>query len=207
MKHRELEGKPAVALVGGLTDSEETLRVLAEPLATTHRLFYLDSRWSDRVETAGARIERVRTQLAEIAEGQGELAIIGISAGGPLAISAAKDLDTVSSIVTASSPLRWPEKLSFKLKAVLNRYPTLDNLLGQFTEGVLPNINSMGARLMNFRGTRDMRVPPELSTVDGAINQQFPTPKGIIFASHSYNVRAAIGSKTLGDFIARPRIT
>jgi hypothetical protein len=195
-----LERRPNVALVGGLTDTESTLHTLAAPLAPGHQLFYLPGNWGNRDEPERAKTARIRDKLAWIAKEHGPLTVVGVSAGGPLALAAGHDVEGVEGFATLSSPLREPTRMTLMLRAAKKLYPQLPSLIAKVAETVLPHLPAEQGIL--FRGTRDIRVPPYMSTVDGFDNQVVETPRTVFASSHSHNVRAAFASPALRRFIA-----
>lgn len=203
--NREIFNRPALALVGGLTDTHETSPVLTRPLSDEHTVFFLPGNWNDKVESSQDKIDRMRAELQKIIAEHDGVDIVAVSAGGPLALCASHELEGTRGIITVASPLRVPEKMTLKLKLAANMFPALRGILETFVETVHPHLPSEKIRqLMNLRGTRDGKVPPAMSIVDGAVNHQVRTPPHII-ASHSYNVRNALGLPVVKDFMAQTR--
>jgi hypothetical protein len=192
------ERRPNVAVIGGLTDTENSLRALAAPLAPDHELFYIPGYWDNPGEDIAAKTARIRTQLTQIAEEHGPLTGVGVSAGGPVLLEAGHDVAGVEGFVTLSSPLQPPDRMTVMLRAARRFYPQLPALIARVAETVLPYLPT---DIVTFSGTRDLRVPPRMSRVPGADNQIVQTPL-TVFATHSYNVRKAFSSPELRGYIA-----
>lgn len=193
--------RPTLLTVGPLGRSKETtIYRLVKPLEEDFDIVCIPGNWNDKNETDKQKIQRVRDKIDQI----GAKAVVGISAGGPLAVAAAYDVETVEGIVTVASPLAEPKEMNLKLKILQKRYPHLYQLLQHVIGDIIPNLSDERKEsMLTVGGARDGTVPPEMNHVSGVATQKLIPPKMLptLLTHQFFNIREPFRSSVVKDFL------
>lgn len=166
MAPENFENRMRVGIIGGLRDKKKDLLRNAQPLVDAgYRVAAMDGGWFSG-ETTAHKFARAQKFLDEW---QPEV-LYGPSAGGLLAIVVGFNNPNVHRIVTAASPLHWPEKNENtpKIRMFQVAVPSLRKLGNIYYEKIKGHLHETNQQFLHIRGTEDELVPPTLSKMDGA---------------------------------------